>query len=286
MRLAILVGLLACSLASACTEHRVVPHGVERVVLSAAPDGLSGLARDGDGTLWAIAESAGPLVRIEGTRGVTVPLEGVPEGVDTESIAWIDGDRFAIGTESMDTVRDADVILIAEVEGDRASVIDRVLLPYSRLGVSAEENHGIEALCAAGGRLFAVMEQVRVVGRSRRAPLAIYTLADRTWQVREIILGSETGKIAGLACRARGERIEAHAVERHFAVMRIVRFELDPSSRGVITPTIVRNLDARLEGDPNLEGIEYDGDTADGLVLIVDNHYRRRTGANELVRVR
>ncbi|MCZ7685990.1 MAG: esterase-like activity of phytase family protein [Sandaracinaceae bacterium] len=279
MRLTIVVWLL---LASAC-GRRPLPDGVERVPLRTDADGLSGLAVHADGTLWAIAESAGPLVRIDGARGVTVPLEGVPEGLDTESIAWLDRERVAIGTESMDAARDGDVILVARVEGERARVIDRVRLPYSLLGASGEENHGVEALCAAGGRLFAVLENVRVVEGRRRAPLAVYDLGAQRWEAREVALTSETGKIAGLACRARGGVIEAHAIERHFGVARVVRFAIDPSSRGVLSPAVVRDLDGLLDGDPNPRGIEHD---EDALVLVIDNHYGRRTGPNELVRVR
>ncbi|HEY8429378.1 MAG TPA: hypothetical protein VIL20_13425 [Sandaracinaceae bacterium] len=284
MRTALAPCLLACALHACQATSARPPEGIERVVLHVDADGLSGLARDGDGALWAIAESAGPLVRIEGARGIPVPLDGVPAGLDTESLAWLGEDRFAIGTESMHSGRPGDLILIARLEGARARVVDRVTLDYAELGIEAEENHGIEALCAAGGRLFAVTESVRTVGGSRRASLAIYSLAEGRWEgTREIVLGSETGKIAGLACRTRGAVVEAHAVERHFGVARILRFELAPGARDLVRPSVVRNLDGRLDGDPNLEGIEHD---ARGLVLIVDNHYRVRTGPNELVYVR
>ncbi|HJL15319.1 MAG TPA: esterase-like activity of phytase family protein [Sandaracinaceae bacterium LLY-WYZ-13_1] len=277
---------LAALLLGCDDEPRPLPEGVERTAVD-TPDGLSGLARDGDGRLWAVAESERWLVRLDGAVPRRVPLEGVPEGLDTESIAWIEGDRFALGTESMDESRDADLILVVRVDGERARVLERLALPYAAVGVEAEENHGIEALCVAGGRYYAVLENVITRGGARHAPLAVYDPPTETWRAHRIRLRTETGKIAALACRTDGdgETVAAHAVERHFDVMRIHALALptDAPSGRTLVPREVRVLDERLEDDPNLEGLEYDGDD---VVLVTDNHHGRRTGPTELVRVR
>lgn len=270
----------ACSAAPAGPR----PARVDRAPIDVAIDGLSGLAIDGDGVPIAVAEGGEALVAI-GPRGArAIPLVGVPDGVETESIAWLGGDRFALGTESMDVGRTADAILIVERGPERARVVDRVALPYSVLGVRGEENHGIEGLCFApgerGGTLIAAMENVASRDGARWAPLGVRE-GDGAFRRVLLRLGSETGKISALDCRRRGDAIDVIAIERHFGVMRIVQFDL---RAGVdrVTPRVVYDLAGRLEGDPNLEGIARAGDE---LLLVVDNHYGTRQGPNELVRV-
>lgn len=274
--------LVACG-SGAPTGPR--PSRIERAPIAGLRiDGLSGLALDGDGVPIAVPERGAALVEL-GPRGArAIPLDGVPGGVETESIAWLGGERFALGTESMDVERTADAILIVERGPARARVVEHVTLPYSILGVRAEENHGIEGLCFApgegGGTLIAAMENVVSRGGARWAPLGVRE-GDGAFRRVLARLGSETGKLSALDCRRRGDAIEVLAIERHFGVMRIVRFDLPPSADRV-TPRVVYDLAGRLEGDPNLEGIARAGDE---LLLLVDNHYGTRQGPNELVRV-
>jgi hypothetical protein len=277
--------MIAVLLFFACSQspsERESNEGPRRVVLDeSVPDGLSGLTRDGDGVLWAAAETARSLVAIRNRRDSTVvPVIGVPEEIDLESIEWMDGHRFVAGTESMDTTRTGDPMVLIEIEGERARVMSQVLVPYSELGLVAEENHGIESLCWAHDRVVVAFENV-LQDEGRIAPIAVVTLEPFAIDAHRLVLTSETGKIAGLACRAAGDSIEAFAIERHYAVMRIVRFTVPRGGDSRrIRPRVVADLAGRLDGDPNLEGIAIDGPD---LVLVVDNHYGRRTGPNELV---
>ncbi|MEZ4340453.1 MAG: esterase-like activity of phytase family protein [Sandaracinaceae bacterium] len=259
---------------------------MDRARIETDVDGLSGLTMDGEGHAIAVAERGTALVAIE-DRAVRIPLEGVPAGIDTESIAWLGEDRFALGTESMDESRHADLVLVVERANGRARVVDRIELPYSLLGITAEENRGIEGLCfvADGGVLLAAMENVVERGGQRFAPLGIRR-GDR-WTGRALVrLTSETGKLSALDCRRDGDAIDVLAIERHYGVMRVLRFALregDTCEGDIeLTPRVIYDLAGQLDGDPNLEGLVRDGDE---LVLIVDNHHGRRTGPNEVLRL-
>lgn len=258
------------------------PSRVDRRPIQVAVDGLSGLTIDGEGHAIAVAERGTALVRIDDGAVGTIPLDGVPDGLDTESIAWLGGERFALGTESMDESRDGDAVLVVERANDRARVVDRFELPYSLLGIEAEENRGIEGLCFVPGDdvLLAGMENVVEQDGHRFTPLAVRR-GDR-WVSRVLVrLGSETGKISALDCRRDGDAIDVFAIERHYGVMRVVRFALREGDTRV-TPRVVYDLAGQLEGDPNLEGIARDGDE---LVLINDNHHGRRSGPTERLRL-
>jgi hypothetical protein len=277
--IAVLWLLAACS--SAAVERPQSGPGPARVRLDeAVPDGLSGLTRDGDGVLWASPETNRSLVAIRERRTASVvPLEGVPDALDLESIEWMEGRRFLGGTESMDTSRTSDPLLVIEV-AERARVVSQIPIPYASLGIEAEENHGIESVCWANGRAVVVFENV-LDENGRVAPLGLVTLEPFAVVSHRLVLGTDTGKIAGVACRARGTAIEAFAVERHYEVMRVVRFSIDASAASSrIRSRVVVDLAGTLSGDPNLEGIAIDGED---LVLVVDNHYGERTGPNELV---
>ncbi|MBZ0117586.1 MAG: hypothetical protein K8H88_11350 [Sandaracinaceae bacterium] len=276
----VVAALVACSGAAPAPSASSGPP-LERVDLHlSSPNGLSGLAADEQGRLWAIAERERVLLRIvDGRVEARVPIDGVPEGLDTESLAYVGDGVFAAGTESMDEDRTSDVILLLRVEGERARVAERIEMPYALWpGVHAEENHGIEALCHVDGTLIAVLEDV--LDDPRRQLLGRYAIAQRRWSASMVATTSERGKIAGLTCRRASGSIEALAIERHFETMRVVRF--DPMRDGMIDPQVVLPLEGRLPGDPNLEGIELDGAT---IVLVVDNQYRGLSGPNELVRV-
>lgn len=271
---------LALLLSTGCRPAAAPPRAraVERIPLDLeGVGGLSGLAFDPAGGLWAVPERDRRLVRIEGRRTRTIPLEGVPEGTDTESLAWLGPGRIALGTETQEEGRSADRILIAEV-GDTARVVDAIELPYALLGIPAETNRGIEGLCVAGGSLVAALETVDDSGGVRRAVIASRPTSGGDWVVRRVRLTSETGKLSGLECRARSGAIQVLAVERHYEVMRIVTFTLGRDE----VARVWMDLAGALHDDPNLEGIT----ARDGEVLLVtDNDAGGRSGPSELIRV-
>jgi hypothetical protein len=90
------LGLVACR---GGADRPAAPVTLE---LDTAP-GLSDLAVDDDGALWTVAERdrIAYRIRLAGDRLaglVAFPIDGVPDGVDLEAIAWIDG-ALAFGTE-------------------------------------------------------------------------------------------------------------------------------------------------------------------------------------------
>ncbi len=260
-----------------------------RLELDLALDGLSGLTIDERGVLWAVAERSLKLAAFQsGAVLGVVPLEGFPEDADAESIAYLGEGRFAIGTESVDEERASDHVHLVTLEGRlpeaTARVTGQVELPYSVLSVSPARNKGIEGLCAVGDTVIAAVEPklMREDGTCTTA-LARGELSDTRWTGHDVELTTETGKISALACRAGPAGIEVFAIERHYEVMRVLRFVVpDAPGDAPIVPEVVVDLAGALEGDPNLEGLALDG--AD-FVMINDNHYGERTGPNEEFRV-
>lgn len=280
--------LVACGCGSTEPPPGPPPTRLQQQEIATSVDGLSGLTTDGDGVRWSIAERERALVTIpaEGPPR-RVPLRGVPDGLDTESIAWVEGARFAVGTESMDEDRTSDLVLVVELGADEARVVGRLEVPYAMLGIEAEENRGVEGIAFVPGvstnewpgTLIVAMENVVERGGRRYAPLGVY--ADGRWRRALVALSTDTGKIAALDARAVDGGIEVRAIERHYGVMRVLGFTLGPSAE-TITPTLVVDLAGRVRGDANLEGLTRVGDE---LWLIADNHHGRRTGPNLLVRV-
>ena len=248
-----------------------------------APNGLSGLTRSGDGTLWAVAETDRQLVVLRGDRVERlVPLVGFPEELDAESIAWLGGDTFAVGTESNDENRNTDTIYVVGVDGTDARVVEERSFPYEHLAVRPAHNKGIEGICAVDGLLVAGVEPTVTRDGARLTAVALRS-SDGAWTNFEVALTSPTGKLSALACRRGGSGLEVFAVERHYEVMRILRFELALGGNpNVIEPEVMLDLAGELEGDPNLEGLAIDGED---LVLINDNFYGERRGPNELLRL-
>src|SRR6185436_11229475 len=99
MRGLVLVALVACG-----KHHEPGPidreaaRGVfEELPLPGAPPGMSDLTVDDRGVLWAISERDRVVLEIElGKPPVHHALDGVPDGIDTEGIAWLGDGRFAI----------------------------------------------------------------------------------------------------------------------------------------------------------------------------------------------
>ena len=291
MRVSATVLLLAVcgAVALGCSTRRARPPArprVERQRLTVqGANGLSDLAFDDQGRAWMVAERDRVLVVVDRSGAArTMPLEGVPEGADTESIAWLGGSRFAVGTETQEEGRDADVILTVQVEGDVARVVGQTSLAYGPLGIPAEANHGIEGVCVVGDVVLAAIEVVVEQGGQRWATVARGALGSSAWVPFRVLLTSATGTLSGLACRRAGSSIEVLAIERMYAVSRLVslRVPLRRSGRRVRARLRV-DLAGRFEGDPNIEGVAPRGDHT---VLLVDNQSGSiLTGPNEMLRV-
>src|SRR4051812_36275923 len=162
--------------------------------------GLSGLARDKNRTLWAVPERTRELVAIApekpGLVTRIVPLDGVPEGADTEGLAILADGRFAFATERQEDDRSADLILFGKEEGGRVRIIESLPLSYDGFHLRAEGNRGIEGLCAVGDTLIAGVETVIKVGGERFAPIAIFDLTKRQWSYACLKLTSKDGRLA------------------------------------------------------------------------------------------
>jgi hypothetical protein len=294
--LAAVVLLVALPLAAACDAHPSASASAPAVSTPSARieklpiddvAGLSGLAVDDRGTFWTVPEDAPMLVGISATSApLRLPLRGVPEGLELESLAWLGGDRFAAGTEG-GCQRGGERILLILREGGEARVERSLDLPLALWGASCDVHHGIEGLCSAGGMLVAAVEHVIAGGGGRLAPLARVDPQSGEATAYRLALTSETGKISALDCRARGDTIEILAVERHFEVSRLIGFSLPasgPASDAPVRPRIIAELGAHTRGGKrNFEGVVWLDDRR--AALIVDNQYRGITGPNEIVHV-
>ena len=244
----------------ACSGDRdpIVPESWSATKI-AQTRGLSGLARDPDGTLWAVGERDATLRTLDGQKAL--PIEGIPEGLDTESVAFLGPNRVVFGTESMDPDRTSETLLVGQVESDRVLVVERWALPTRVLGAPAEANRGLEAVCTTPVGLVAATEVVIQKDGSRWAPIAWRPLSGGTWTRGRVRLSTETGKLAGLACS--GDQI--YAIERHYGIAVLLNFSLTGSAieprAAPLHPLIGGTL-------PNLEGLEVFDST---VVLISDN---------------
>lgn len=246
-------------------------------------NGLSGLAVDGKGVVWAVPERNALLLQLGATRVERrLIIRGVPDGLDLEALAWLGGSRFAIGTESMVTPRASELVLVVDVGDDRAAVVDHIDIPYDKLGIQGEVNRGIEGLCFAGGHLLAAFEQVMETDGQRYAIIADYA-ANRELRVFRLQVTTRTGKVSGMDCRVAGNKLEVIAIERHFGVHRLITFDVPTDvSSGVIAARLLLSLEGRISATLNPEGLVWSGKS---LLVIIDNQYGTRTGPNVLLRI-
>lgn len=283
MRLWLLLALAACG-----KQHEAGPidreaaQGLFEQLTLEAPHGMSDLTLDDRGMMWAIAERDRRVLEIElagTTPRVTVhPLDGVPPGVDTEGIAWLGGDRFAIGAEGAHTATAA--ILFGELRMQRLVVTHTRALSNADLGVELTANHGIEAVCGTTDDLLAASETVgRLPDGTRYAPLV--RLRGDALAITKVRLTSDRGKLSALHCTFDDSGV-AHviAIERHFGVARILRFAVGRDETEV-TPAIDLDLHPILRDALNLEGIVR---LRDGrLVVINDNQSKVAKGPTQLL---
>jgi hypothetical protein len=278
------------SVAIACLLAAQVPEIARTVWPADAIRGASGLTAHG-AIYLAVPERQRFLAPFEvHERGVSpkprLSLEGVPDGIDVESIASLPGDRLALGTEGKVGARSGDKILIASVGPGGAKVESELVFDYGRYGIRAERNHGVEGLCFTDGRLIAAAEQIIEEERARFAPLSSYDFGEKRWSQYRVRLTTDTGKISGLACRKTDTAREVFAIERHYSVSRILRFTLPLlDTGGDIEPELLLDLTGLYREEiPNFEGIALHADGR--LLLISDNDYAGTQGPTHIVLVK
>jgi hypothetical protein len=273
-----MVWLAACAQPSAAKSNgNPAPQ-----LLAGAPDGLSDVALDGDGHVWIIPERDRHLL----IDGKSLPLSGVPAGLDTESIAVIGPHSALLGTESQVDGRTSDLILHIEVEGGAARVTSSETLSYMPWDLRVADNHGIEALCAAGDYVVAGIEEVLRADGARQAPLAVRR-GGGPWSAWRVRLTTKTGKLSGLGCRVRAEGgLDLVGIERHFGVGRVLAFTLPASGSPVkLVPRVVVDFADTMSGDlPNFEGIAFAREPGT-LLLVNDNDSGGRRGDSYLWRL-
>lgn len=273
VRAAVLLGLLL--LVAGCPEKE--PKGPGRIIaLSTDVAGLSGLTVDEHGAYWAPGEDGDAVIRIDpDTFGVTrYPVRELSEGTDLEAIAWVSGTRFILGTETQKKGRLSDVILDGQLDGGGIATTGVGNLDYARWNLTAPDNHGIEGICHVDGLLVVATELVDKQRDRRWAPLGMYDPKTRTWTAHRVGLTTKTGKLAAMSCRVIDGAVVALAVERHYGVSRLLRFQIP---RGPVAqwlePSIEMDLSKTIEPLPNFEGLAWlhDGSVA----LLTDNKYKR-----------
>ena len=256
----------------------------------ALPPGTSDLALDDHGHLWSIAErdrEIDEIVLTEKPFAVTIvkhPMDGVPDGLDTESVAWLRDGTFAIGTEGQNDPT-ASVMNGALQPNGHIAVTPGVALTSEQLGVELTVNHGAEGLCGHGDDMLVGIESFAKLPDGTRWSPIVRMHAGAVVGVQKLWLTSSKGKISALSCRfAADGSADVIAIERHYGVSRIITFTAPAGSTADITPKVALDLwpivrDVYHE-KLNLEGIVK---LADGRwVMVNDNQGAHVEGVTEL----
>lgn len=257
---------------------RIDTHGIH---------GLSGLAIDGDGVVWTVAERGNMAFRLEldGTKLTSTtafPVDGLPPGNDMESAAVLGDGDLVVGTEN--NTAGVAYLFRLHLDGGRLRVVDPPLqITKADAGIEIEADHGAEAVCAVGSTVVLGLETVGKDAAGRWAPLVIVDLATGARSAHRVRLRTDTGKLSGLDCWAEGSAIHAVAIERHFAVTQLVAFDVPPITAPTsdIETSLVLDLAPVLRGSLNLEGIVRFPDGH--LAAVVDNQYKKITGPDEIL---
>ena len=259
--------------------------------------GLSALARDERGSLWAFAERQRTAVRLEADRSTTlVQVAGIPQEVDLEGAVWLPDGRVALGTESNQAMRRSDSLFIARLHGETLQVEEERRLEYEPWDMQPLGNQGIEGLCRAGDTLVLAVESVMAEKSERLAPIALHHLGSGRFSPLAARLTTRTGKLSALACLERpGGIIDVLAIERHFEVARLIRFAIRPDDdhdedgadfddedeEEVLEPVVVADLAPLLTRSENYEGLVWDG--GENFQVAADNDWTHVTGPNVIV---
>lgn len=280
---ALFVLAAACGHPAGAGERDRAPAPVFREIELATAAGLSGLARDNDGALWAVSERAGEIYRIVLDRKLrptieTFPVEQLAEKIDLEGIAVIGDGKFALATEGR--ADGAATVLLAERRGAAILITGAILLPEQALGIKLPSNQGAEGVCGVGDKILVAIEATGEDAGRRWAPLAVIE-DGKVARVHRLWLMTAAGKLSGLDCRrARDGTIEVMAIERHFEDTKLLRFTL-PAGPDDITPTDALDLGPILQSRLNLEGIAW---TEDGhVVAVTDNQWKKISGPSLLL---
>ena len=265
--------LLACV---GCTTKKQPVRGPGRVVvLDTDVTGLSGLTRDEHGALWAPGEVGDAVLRIDSESFAVTryPVKGLPEGNDLEAMAWVDGTRFVLGTETWENGRLQDIILDGRLDGEMFEVAPVGRIDYARWQLAAPENRGIEGICSVEGVLVLATELIEDARGGRWAPVGMFDPTTQTWTAHRARMTSSTGKLGAMDCRLVNGTIEAMAVERHYGVSYLLRFKLPRGPEGQwIEPTVAADLSKLVAPLPNFEGLAWMDDGS--VVLLTDNRHR------------
>lgn len=280
MRIAWLLVLAACGRTEVDRERAAKLF--KEIRLETAP-GLSGLAADDTGAVWTIAERAARAYRItldaqNKPALETFVVEGTSEKLDLEGIGWLGRDRFALGTEGR--VDGVATILLAERRAQTLAVTSSLKLTAAQIGIDLPANHGAEGVCGSGDTIFVAIEGAGTADGRRFAPIVRITNSEVV-RTHRMWLTTKTGKLSALDCAVAADgTAEVIAIERHFAVTKILRFTV-PSTDGDITPTEALDLGPVLNSRLNLEGIAR---MTDGrIVAVVDNQWKTLQGPSALL---
>jgi hypothetical protein len=280
------LALIACGKKDDDKSAVAIPPAPFDEVALDLPPGTSDLSIDDRGHLWAIAERERVVAEIElDTQDATAtftrhPLDGVPEGVDTEALSWLGGGKFAIGTEGQQEAT-ASVMFGALGSDGHIVVHPGIELTDAILGITLVKNHGVEALCGRGDDLLVAIESWGTFPeraaypegyKTRWAPL-VRLHAGAVTSVQKLKLTTATGKISALTCTfAPDGTIDAIAIERHYRVSRILTFSV-PLGTDLITPEVALDLwpvvRDRYHAKLNLEGV---AKLADGRWVMVNDN--------------
>lgn len=237
--------------------------------------GVSGSCNDGVDT-WLIAERNHKLLRVDTNNRVTsIEISGIPDAVDLEGLACKDG-RFYISTESSVKNRTGDLVLVVDIQGNAGKVSEVITMHYPP-GMEAQDNQGLEGLCIAGDWLIAAGEILQKDSAgNRQAPILRQRIGEDNTFMHWVNLTTDTGKISGIDCRMKADKVEVFAVERHFEVCRLLQFDLgdEPSE-----PKRVVELAHIIREGENFESLLVDDEGYSRLSN--DNQYTTITGPTE-----
>ncbi len=239
--------------------------------------GISGACRQGT-DVFIVGERNQKLFRLASDGAVSVfSIVGVPDGLDLEGLACTES-RIYVSTESEAPDRESDLVLVVEIADEQARVVDTIAMQYPK-GLRADDNHGLEGLCIAGDWLVAAAELAHINSAGNRvAPILRRKLSGGPTLVNWVPLTTDTGKLSGIDCHAKNELVEVFAIERHFGVARILRYQIGMGAR---TEPDILAIESILGKSENFEAILVQPDGS--ISLYNDNQYKTITGPSEEV---